>query len=105
LRHSFIYRSAEPLKRRNGGKHAAVYIISDAGDGQARHRRTENPIHTPDGKRARAVAEAAEKAATNKKATVFCGSGNNGGDGIAASRILRYKGFETRTLLSGAKRK
>ena len=36
------------------------------------------------------------------KCAVFCGSGNNGGDGIAAARFLFLKGLEVRVFLVGS---
>ena len=38
-------------------------------------------------------------------AAVFCGSGNNGGDGIAAGRMLREKGVDVRVFLVGSREK
>ncbi len=38
-------------------------------------------------------------------AYVFCGSGNNGGDGIAAARILMRRGVKVRVLLVGSREK
>ena len=38
-------------------------------------------------------------------AAVFCGSGNNGGDGIAAGRMLREKGVNVRVFLVGSREK
>lgn len=52
---------------------------------------------------AKAVAAAAEEFAVNRRAAVFCGSGNNGGDGIASARHLLYKGFEVRAFLTGSR--
>lgn len=37
----------------------------------------------------------------NKTAAVFCGAGNNGGDGIAIARILKSRGIEVRCFLVG----
>lgn len=37
-----------------------------------------------------------------RRATVFCGSGNNGGDGIAAARLLFLSGVKTRVFLAGS---
>ncbi len=36
---------------------------------------------------------------------VFCGSGNNGGDGIAAARLLLQKGYQVRVFLAGSREK
>ncbi len=46
-----------------------------------------------------AVAEAAAEVATGGPARVVCGKGNNGGDGLVASRRLAATGFEVETLL------
>jgi len=35
------------------------------------------------------------------RAAVFCGTGNNGGDGIAAARMLRNRGLQVRAFLVG----
>jgi len=40
-----------------------------------------------------------------KSAFVFCGSGNNGGDGVAAARFLIEKGVSVRTILTGSRDK
>ncbi len=54
---------------------------------------------------ATALSDAAEKLAASKSAAIFCGSGNNGGDGIAAARILNSRGFSVRVFLVGSKEK
>ena len=38
-------------------------------------------------------------------AVIFCGSGNNGGDGVAAARILMERGCKVRCLLTGSRDK
>ena len=38
-------------------------------------------------------------------AIIFCGSGNNGGDGVAAARILLERGYSVRALLTGSRDK
>lgn len=56
---------------------------------------------------ARAVADRAAKLMEQEhgKIMIFCGPGNNGGDGIAAARILKEQGFEVRALLVGKREK
>lgn len=49
-----------------------------------------------------AVAEEIEKrAGLNEKVLVVCGSGNNGGDGIAIARILKLQGYHVDVFLAG----
>lgn len=50
---------------------------------------------------ATALSDMAERIALSKTAAIFCGSGNNGGDGIAAARILAGRGFVVRAFLVG----
>lgn len=51
------------------------------------------------------VARAAEELARNRSAVIFCGSGNNGGDGVAAALYLIRRGYEVRVLLVGSREK
>ena len=46
-----------------------------------------------------------EKRPGKRRAAVFCGSGNNGGDGIAAARLLFLQGIRVRVFLAGAYQK
>lgn len=43
----------------------------------------------------------AENVGSGKKIAVFCGTGNNGGDGFVAARYLRKKGFDVVVYLVG----
>ena len=51
------------------------------------------------------AAEAFELMGTNKSAVIFCGSGNNGGDGIAAATYLLRRGVGIRCFLVGERLK
>ena len=51
------------------------------------------------------VAEAAATIARNRSAVIFCGAGNNGGDGVAAARLLMGKGFSVKAYLVGRREK
>lgn len=46
-----------------------------------------------------------EHCKNHKKLAVFCGNGNNGGDGLAVARILYLKGFDVDVFVGDSKRK
>ncbi|WP_426477901.1 NAD(P)H-hydrate dehydratase [Chryseobacterium sp. CBSDS_008] len=46
-----------------------------------------------------------EHCKNHKKLAIFCGNGNNGGDGLAVARILYLKGFDIDVFISDSKRK
>ena len=50
---------------------------------------------------ARAVLELLPDKPKKCRVAVFCGTGNNGGDGLAAARLLHLEGVEVRTFLVG----
>lgn len=54
---------------------------------------------------ARNLAAKAESMARSRQAYIFCGSGNNGGDGVGAAIFLMRQGFTVRVLLVGAREK
>lgn len=51
------------------------------------------------------VLQLTEKQKGDRRITVFCGPGNNGGDGVAAARLLMQRGCEVRVYLVGDRRK
>ena len=51
---------------------------------------------------ARAALELLEERPSKSRMAVFCGSGNNGGDGIAAARMLFLAGVKVRVFLVGS---
>ena len=51
----------------------------------------------------RHLAEAVQELAEDDVAVVFCGSGNNGGDGLGAAVELLEMGYEVRVLLTGSR--
>lgn len=51
---------------------------------------------------AAAVLEVLPEKASKSRVAVFCGAGNNGGDGIAAARMLFLKGVKVRVFLVGS---
>ena len=60
---------------------------------------------TSDGRQPTAQEQAAFLAGRQKSAVVFCGSGNNGGDGVAAARLLLNQGWRVKCVLVGSREK
>ena len=56
---------------------------------------------TTDGKEPSEEEKAAYWANLQRSAAVFCGPGNNGGDGIAAARFLLKEGWRVKCVLVG----
>ncbi len=53
----------------------------------------------------RAVADAAQRMVDDGHVAVVCGTGNNGGDGFVAARVLRERGHDAVVYLAGARAK
>jgi len=51
------------------------------------------------------VCQLVESKGLARRAAVFCSQGNNGGDGVAAARLLTERGYEVRCFLSGDRAK
>ena len=60
---------------------------------------------TKDGKEPTEQEQAAFWAERQRSAVVFCGSGNNGGDGVAAARFLLQEGWRVKCVLVGKREK
>src|SRR5580658_4362493 len=60
------------------------------------------PVSTLMENAGRAVADAAAPRCVSGRALVFAGTGNNGGDGFVAARLLRERGLKVEVWLAGA---
>ena len=76
-----------------GGASGLVFVTKDG--------RTPSEEEQADLDRMRAIVEGK----TRTRVAVFCGPGNNGGDGIAAARILMAGGYTVRAFLVGDRNK
>ena len=79
-----------------GSASAIGFIVSCGGQPTAEEQRQMDEL--------RAVAESKNTDPTPRIA-LFCGPGNNGGDGIAAARLLMGMGYQVRALLVGDRAK
>ncbi len=78
----------------------AAHAVADAVIGLAQERQ-EGAGRAIMGEQATTDEKSGLRGGKPFRAVVFCGTGNNGGDGIAAARLLVNAGWEVRTVLVG----
>ena len=84
-----------------------AYPVLDAAGMKETDRRTIEEVGIPSlalmERAATAVAECVKEYATKEhRIGVLCGTGNNGGDGVAVARLLKQEGFDATVLLQNA---
>ena len=87
---------AGPVKQKGAGKATGLIVKSSEGEPTAEERRLAEELQ--------AVAES-QSADPTPRIGVLCGPGNNGGDGVAAARLLLGAGYQVRAFLVGNRAK